>query len=301
VTIISHRAAPLFLAQLITRVRRTVGDVETSSANQRWSDEIILDALNMELVKMGGELSAANPGEAILSTSMTYTAASDSVALPAGPATQPVFKVEDVTSGADRPIALRRVDPFELEDVGGSSALVAEPAMAYAIINQSIHVRPRPGSNRTLNIWYVGAPYVAGISASAVIATNVATATVRDHGLSAGQAITTFGFTSNVTDIALSSTTATTLVYPLTGTNGSIGTGWIYPSTGLGQMPIAVQHEELISLGASIRLVRGQELLTGPLPPRVGCSDDEERSSGVLARGVVRCGAGRGDDLGAVD
>lgn len=267
-TIISHRAAPFFLSQLLTRIRRTVGDTETSTANQRWSDEIILDAINMEMSKMGNELSVNNPGEAILAASMTYTANSDSVALPAGPATQPVFKVDDITAGTNRPVTLRRVDALELENVGGNFALVTEPSTAYAIINQNIHIRPRPGADRTLNVWYVGAPYVAGIPATAVIATNVATATVRDHGLSAGHLVTTYGFTVNATDSIVSSVTATTVVFPLTGTNGSIGTGWLYPGAGFGQMPLAVQNEELITLGASIRLQETDQEVPAGRPER---------------------------------
>ncbi len=60
-------------------------------------------------------------------------------------------------------------------------------------------------------------------------------------------------------------------------------------------------HDRRDGLGASIRLVRGEELLAGPLPPRVRCGEHEERLAGVLGRGVRGRRRGSGDDLGAID
>lgn len=63
------------------------------------------------------------------------------------------------------------------------------------------------------------------------VATNVATATVASgHGFVAGQYITTSGHTTNAsTPVAITSTTATTIVYPLTACDGALadGTGTI--------------------------------------------------------------------------
>lgn len=59
------------------------------------------------------------------------------------------------------------------------------------------------------------------------VATNVATATVAaDHGFVPGMFITTSGHTTNATvAVAITSVTATTIVYPLTASNGALADG----------------------------------------------------------------------------
>lgn len=65
------------------------------------------------------------------------------------------------------------------------------------------------------------------IATSAVtIATNVATATVAEgHGFVPGMVISTTGLTTNATDATITSVTATTIVFPLTASNGALADG----------------------------------------------------------------------------
>jgi hypothetical protein len=81
------------------------------------------------------------------------------------------------------------------------------------------------------------------VATSAVsITSNVATATVASgHGFVAGQQIWTSGLTSNVpvdTPVTITSVTATTIVYPLTASNGALadGVGTIYSASSMAML-----------------------------------------------------------------
>lgn len=145
------------LSTLQTRVRRVLGDTDTSAANQRWSDTEITDAINLELMKMGTELGIkAGSGYALAETTMTYTAAATSVTLPTGPRTQGIYSVEDITEGATSPTLLH----FNAMD----SPQNAYGQIRWGLLGDGIALRPAPSSARTLRIRYVREPYV--ISAS---------------------------------------------------------------------------------------------------------------------------------------
>jgi hypothetical protein len=81
------------------------------------------------------------------------------------------------------------------------------------------------------------------VATSAVsISTNVATATVPSgHGFVAGQQIWTSGLTTNVavgSPVTITSVTATTIVYPLTGSDGALadGVGTIYSASSMAML-----------------------------------------------------------------
>lgn len=157
--IIYGAAAPLTVNQLIAAVRNMVGDTETVASNQRWSDAQVVEAINWELKKMGGQLGINDAGPALADASLNYPADTTSVALPDGPRSQPIYMVEDVTA-ANRPILLHRLSPLEanrfMDPIVGD--VVAEPG--YAIIGDTLHMRPIPGAAKTLRLRYVRAPYV---------------------------------------------------------------------------------------------------------------------------------------------
>src|SRR3990172_2577518 len=234
--IIYAPTAPATLASMRTRIRRMVGDTESLTANRRWQDDELIDALNMALVEVGNALSLTQPSPALSSENVAYTANSESVALGAYTAHAPIFQVEDITDPL-RPVVIEQASFRDLSDYG----LPGAPALwrsVYAIHSGGISVRPKPPSDKTLRVWYIQELYVIGAedaAPSAVsVATNVATAPIGSgHGFVAGMRISTDGMLSSasaeadVSDVAITSVTDTTIVYPCTAANGaftSVGT-----------------------------------------------------------------------------
>lgn len=162
--ILYSAAAAATLATLTTRVRRFVQDTDTDTANQRWADAEIYDSINLELMKMGAALRIRDKGPALTSVNLTYTASSETVALPNGPKSQPIFKVEDITTSS-YPVPMTRISAEDLEAHNYDPATSYNASSAlYAIMGDNIAVRPKPGAARTLRIWYIRAPYVLSVS-----------------------------------------------------------------------------------------------------------------------------------------
>lgn len=152
------------LDTLHTKVRDIVGDTETTAANQRWADSKITDAINHELIKMGVQMGISDPGPALTSANVTYTADADTVALSEALKIHPIVKVEDITDSANVPIRMERVSFQELE------RFVAEPntsarSLAFSIVGDNIAIRPKPGTARTIRFWYLRGPYVLSADA----------------------------------------------------------------------------------------------------------------------------------------
>ena len=250
-------AAADTLSHLITRVRRLCGYKETVTTDQRWSNDEILDSLNLQLMEMGNALHAMEMGAAIKSANLTWTGGADQVILPAGPRSQPIVKVEDITEG--KPLHIDRVDIFQIENLSGSSGVVTSNMRGWTLRGDYFLLRPSPGGDRTIRIWYVRSPYIIGaapVSGSGVIASNVLTVTVGAHGFSAGMRVTVTGFSvaGTITDVAIASVTETTIVINHTATNEGPSTVTVTSAYSSDQHPLAVQNEELICRGASIRL-----------------------------------------------
>ena len=297
-SIISASAPHVSLDRLITRTRRLVGDVSSVAANQRWSDNEILDNLNLELMKLGQALGLQRTDPALTYADMTYTANADTVALPAGPLTGSIFRVEDRTGAS--PMELPRAASGDISRyvAGDATTDLGVFSMAYAIIGDSLAVRPTPRSDLTLRVWYVREPYIIGAEsapASATVTSNVCTATItgNSHGFVAGMRIRTSGFTANVTDVAITSVTDTTIVFPLTASNGSNGSGTVY-SSHKAQAAIPAGSEEVIAVGAAIRL---QEVDAEIPPTRIERYRDlrgQALPAAVRIRGPGRVRSNRG-------
>jgi len=186
--VITSEAAAETIGNLITRIRRAVGDTDSTTANNRWADAEIIDAMNLELFKMSAEWGLGNSAQAMTSTTLTYTAGADSVALPSGPDVNPIFMVEDYTD-TNNPVRIEFSSILEADRYYLDSSYVNSKGFRWSRAGANIAIRPQADAGMTLRIWYLRAPY---------------------------------------------------------GTSTSYG--------GTDQQPWPVQHEELISLGAAVRL-----------------------------------------------
>lgn len=189
--VITDQATAETIANLLTRTRRALGDTDTSTTNQRWSDAEIIDGINLEMFKMSAEWGLGQTTQAITSTTLTYTASADTVALPSGPDVNPIFLIEDY-SDSNNPLRIENESFLSANEYSRSST------STWSRAGSSIALRPAPDSSTTLRIWYVRPPYATS---------------------------TSYG--------------------------------------GTDQQPWPIQHEELITLGAAIRL---QEV-DGEIPP----------------------------------
>lgn len=151
--IVETASTPITLTNLYTRLRRALGDEETSPSNQRWNDLALLDAVNMEMIKIQTATGLRGSGAQEVSVNLTYTAESDSVALPAGALSQPITRVEDMAD-TTRPQVLT---PVSAQGVGDG-----HNGPVWAIRGSTIVVRPN--TQRTLRIWYIRPPLVYALS-----------------------------------------------------------------------------------------------------------------------------------------
>ena len=163
--IISTEASAETIGNLITRIRRAVGDTETLSANQRWTDAEVIDAMNLEMFKMSAELGIGNIAAVLSSTTMTYTASSDSVALPSGPDVNAIFMVEDYRD-SDNPIRLDFASVLDADVYDVNSAHLALRGIRWSRRGSSLVIRPKPAADMTLRIWYIRPPFGTSTSYS---------------------------------------------------------------------------------------------------------------------------------------
>src|SRR3990167_8645811 len=106
--IVQSSSAAATIDAVLARARRMVGDTETDTANQRFGDADLLDDGNLELIKMATVLGVIDPGPALTYADLTYTASASEMTLPAGPLTQPIYQVEDITNGVTKASVLER-------------------------------------------------------------------------------------------------------------------------------------------------------------------------------------------------
>lgn len=186
--VISSEKTAETIGNLLTKIRRYVGDTDSATDNQRWSDAEIVDVLNYEIYKMHAEMALGNTPPLLTSTTLSYTSGSTEIALPSGPDVNPIFMVEDYTDTSN-PIRLTHESILEADRYDLDSSYLGGRGRRWSLIGGNIALRPTTDSTITLRIWYVRAPY---------------------------------------------------------GTNTSYG--------GTDQQPFPVAHEELLTLGAAIRL-----------------------------------------------
>lgn len=150
-TIQQTRSSAATFATLRTRVRAACGDRDTSTANQRWADSDIDQAINDTLFEMYAEL-GSDTGSYLISDTFTYTANATSETLPQEAQSAPIYRIEDATN-TTFPVAMDRVDPFQIETNRGGIGLV------WTRVDTDVQVRPIPQTALTLKVWYLGNPF----------------------------------------------------------------------------------------------------------------------------------------------
>lgn len=152
--ITTTNASAASIAKLVTRVRRSTGDVSTTAANQRFSDTDIVDSINLELMKMQTEMGINNPEPYLTSTTINYSG--QLTDLPATLEASQIFLVEEYDD-PDRPLRMDYISPLDLDRhvtdfqyVGGRKR--------WSILGGNIAVRPV--ENLTIRVWYLQNPLV---------------------------------------------------------------------------------------------------------------------------------------------
>lgn len=136
------------------RVKELLNMPVTDAATDtgRPSNAVINQAIKEARLALYNELKATMPRRFGASTTVTYTATSESVALPSGAQGVPIFKVEAANSGET---TKRTLEPAVLEEFV-SLAQDGDPRV-YAIVKTSIHLRPRPAVDMTVTLWHTPA------------------------------------------------------------------------------------------------------------------------------------------------
>ena len=155
--IVQSSSAAATIDAVLARARRMVGDTETDTANQRFSDADLLDDGNLELIKMATVLGVIDPGPALTYADLTYTASATEMTLPAGPLTQPIYQVEDITNGVTKASVLERASISQIDVINSTDP---PGRQRYIVVGNTIALRPVPAAARTLRIRYIRAPYV---------------------------------------------------------------------------------------------------------------------------------------------
>lgn len=137
-------ATALTMSDLLTAVRRAVGDIETSTGNQRFTNEEIFAAIDFSLAEMWTRLQTKNAAGRLQSHTLTYDASSESEPLPDGIEANSIYKVEDYTDST-QPLMY---DYVAVEDLNRP-----RNRPAWTLQNGSIYLWPRPTDGKTLRIW----------------------------------------------------------------------------------------------------------------------------------------------------
>lgn len=158
-TVLETRAAALTITDLRIRVRDLTGDVDTNTANQRWSDAKIDRAISDMIAWMYVQLSI-DPAVYSLSTTMTYTASAETTALPAETHSNGIIKVEDLDDTLS-PHLMRRVSFQDLETFTDTThaGWLVRPSFVWTLVGINIAVRPKPLVAKSLRIWYIANPW----------------------------------------------------------------------------------------------------------------------------------------------
>ena len=146
---------------LLTRIQAECGDPDVT----RFSATEYLQALNDALVELGNIMAIAHTGEALLSTTLSYSGSTPN-ALPSGVNAEGIVRVDDSTEST-RSVALKYLSPQEFEDYD-STGITYGTARGYTLMGETsagsyrIWVLPRPGTTRTLTIYYIATPWILG-------------------------------------------------------------------------------------------------------------------------------------------
>lgn len=150
--VLATRAVAATIANLTLRVRRMIGDTDSTEANQRFSDADIRAEIDHMMAQMYSEVSNSDPSGFLQVDDMTYTASALSVAIPTAADIEgnSIYKIEDITDAtAPLYIAPRSIDQLNrFSDETG-----------WALQGHAIALRPIPTSARTLRI-YTLAPFI---------------------------------------------------------------------------------------------------------------------------------------------
>lgn len=137
--------------ELITSVKSYLGMANTSaSASGNPTNAAILRALNVAQDLISGHLSVTYKRRFLTSTTLTYTASTEAVALPSACQNQPILKVLGQPSTTTlRQFPLRPLSVDEIDRM----ALIGTP-QAYVVAGTNIMLRPYPAVSYALVIWY---------------------------------------------------------------------------------------------------------------------------------------------------
>lgn len=173
--LLTTRAVAATVSTLITKVRRLIGDTDTTTTNQRWSDSDILAMVDDMLAEMYVLVTENDPSGFLQTSDMTYTADALAVALPSGIAANNIYKVEKVDDQT-APVFLRHrnyLDINEYTDERGwclGAMAIDSAGTATAAPGGAIALRPIPTAATALRI-YTLAPYIP-VSGSAAQSTD---------------------------------------------------------------------------------------------------------------------------------
>lgn len=173
-TVLVTRAVAATVANLVTRARRLLGDTETTSTLQRWSDTDIRQAIDDMLAQMYVEISNQDPSGYLQTYDMTYTAAAEAVAIPvaAGIEGNSIYKIEDVTN-TSTPIYQAWCSPQDFHRFTDE--------FGWTLRGNSILLNPIPTAVKTLRI-YTLAPYIP-VSNAATPATDQHASSINHEAL----------------------------------------------------------------------------------------------------------------------
>lgn len=143
--ILTDRAVAATVDALVLKVRRMIGDTDSSTANQRWSDADVRAAIDDMLAQMYAQASSGDPGSFLTYIDVMYAANARQVALDDEILGASIYKVEDVTEAtAPRFIPFR---PSLVENRFSDEAGWTLDA------DNTIALRPVPGSAKTLRVY----------------------------------------------------------------------------------------------------------------------------------------------------
>jgi hypothetical protein len=95
---------------------------------------------------------AIDPAAFLTSTTLSYTANTESVAIPAAALYSPIYKVEDYTDSS-YPLELLYLSPSTID-----SYVSPFGVYSWTRVGNNIKYVPKPESSKTLRIWYVKNP-----------------------------------------------------------------------------------------------------------------------------------------------
>lgn len=144
--ILTTRATAATVSTLTTRTRRMLQDTSATTGNQRWSDSDIRAALDDSIAQLYSAWRDLNPGPHMASTNLSIAADAETTALPSGLEANAIYRVEDITESSV-PIYLDYRDPIDIDRF--------QDAVGWTLLGNALALRPKPGSAKTLRLWYL--------------------------------------------------------------------------------------------------------------------------------------------------